>query len=517
MDARPVRVSRRGRRGWLAAGASLAAAGVAPASLAAALQARARSRRLDSPYGPLAPVADRTTGLELLSLPPGFSYASFGWSGDAMADGQPTPPHHDGMAVIAGRDTPLGRELVLVRNHERGLVSDPLRAPGGGYDEAVDPHGRSPGGGTTTLLWRDGQWREARASLAGTMINCAGGPTPWATWLSCEETLDDRSALVDARGRQGRRHGYVFEVAPLQAARVPQPLVHLGRFRHEAAAVDPRSGTVYLTEDTPGVSGFYRFLPATGGAVGLAASGRLQIARLAGTGGADRLLVPQPGDTHALEWLDIESPDADPVRLPANVWPGQSEPLLAAGCTLEGLYRGAARMSRGEGLWYAGERLYAVDTAAGIGPDGQPGQGRGAVWELHLAEQRLRCIFATPPDAPAVGNHADNITVSPRGGILVFEDGGTHRDRGREIGTRILGIQPGAGSYALAENHLTASVLGAARAAGKRVSAAAAARGARDAEFCGGCFSPDGTVLFVNLYSPGITLAISGPWSDGPL
>lgn len=517
MDARAVRVSRGARRGWLAAGASLAAAGIAPAGLAAALQARSRSERLASPYGPLAPVADRATGLALLRLPPGFSYTSFGWAGDPMADGQPTPPNHDGMAVVAGRETPYGRELVLVRNHERGLVSDPLVAPGGGYDEALDARGRSPGGGTTTLLWREGRWREARASLAGTLINCAGGPTPWATWLSCEETLEDRSARVDARGRQGQRHGYVFEVAPLEAARAPRPLPQLGRFRHEAAAVDPRSGAVYLTEDTPGVSGFYRFLPAGGGASGLAAPGRLQIARLAGAGGADRLLVPHPGDTHDLEWLDVESPDADPVRLAANALSGQTEPMLVAGCTLEGLRRGAARMSRGEGLWHAGDRLYAVDTAAGSGPDGQPGQGRGAVWELHLGEQRLRCIFATPADAPDVGNHADNITVSPRGGILVFEDGGTHLDQGQEIGTRILGIRPGAGSYVLAENHLTPTVLSAARASGKRVSAAAAARGARDAEFCGGCFSPDGSVLFVNLYSPGITLAISGPWRDGPL
>jgi len=486
---------------------------MAPGALPAALAARSRS--LASPYGPLAPVADTTTGLPLLRLPPGFSYASYGWAGDPMADGQPTPPSHDGMAVVAARGA-AGGELVLVRNHERGLVADPMVAPGGSYDEAVDALGRAPGGGTTTLTWGDGRWREARASLAGTLINCAGGPTPWGSWLSCEETLEDRSALVDGRGRQGRRHGYVFEVAPLGGRRPPRPLSSLGRFRHEAAAVDPRSGAVYLTEDTPGVSGFYRYLPSAPGAAGLSGPGRLQIARLVG-GGADRLLAPQPGDTHDLEWLDIEAPDADPVWLPARSLPGQPQALAVAGCTLEGLRRGAVRMSRGEGLWQADGRLYAVDTAAGLGGDGQPGQGRGAVWELALAQQRLRCIFATPPDAPGVGNHADNVTVSPRGGILVFEDGGTHLDHGVEVGTRILGIVPGAGSYVLAENHLTPEVLSGARAQGKRVGAGLAARGARDAEFCGGCFSPDGTVLFVNLYRPGLTLAIRGPWPAGPL
>ena len=510
-------MTRAARRGWLATGAGLVAAGIARGGVAAALQARTRSRLLDSPYGPLAPVADRTTGLELLSLPPGFTYESHGWSGDPMGDGAPTPPNHDGMAVVAARDTPDGRELVLVRNHERALVTDPLVARGGVYDEAADSHGRVPGGGTTTLFWREGHWRGAQASLAGTLVNCAGGPTPWGSWLSCEETLEDRSTLIDRLGRPGRRHGYVFEVAPLEDARSPRPLTRMGRFRHEAAAVDPRSGAIHLTEDTHGFSGFYRFLPDRPGPQGLAGPGRLQIARLTGRGGAERLLAPEPGDLHELDWLDIENPDADPVRLPAGTLPGQSQASWVAGCTLEGMRRGAARMSRGEGLWQADGRLYVVDTAAGRGADGQPGQGLGAVWELELAQQTLRCIFATPPGTPAVGNHVDNLTVSPRGGIVVFEDGGTHPGQGREVGTRILGIVPGVGSYVLAENHLTAAVLAAARAQGKHVSPAAIARGALDAEFCGGCFSPDGRVLFVNLYSPGITLAISGPWPAGPI
>ena len=510
-------MTRAARRGWLAASVGVVAAGLAPAGVAAALQARTRSRPLDSPYGPLAPVADRTTGLELLRLPQGFTYESHGWSGDPMGDGASTPPNHDGMAVVAMRDTPGGRELVLVRNHERALVTDPLVVRGMAYDEAADARGRVPGGGTTTLFWREGRWEGARASLAGTLVNCAGGPTPWGSWLSCEETLEDRSNLVDPLGRPGRRHGYVFEVAPLEAARSPRPLVGLGRFRHEAAAVDPRSGAVYLTEDTPGFSGFYRFLPERSGSSGLDGPGRLQVARLAGRGGLERLLAPEPGDRHGLDWLDVERPDADPVRLPAGALPGQSQPLWVAGCTLEGVRRGAARMSRGEGLWEADGRLYVVDTAAGLGPDGLPGRGLGAVWELDLAQQTLHCIFATPPGTPGVGNHVDNLTVSPRGGIVAFEDGGTHRGEDREVGTRILGIVPGAGSYALAENHLTAAVLAAARAQGKQVSAAAVSRGALDAEFCGGCFSPDGRVLFVNLYSPGITLAISGPWPAGPI
>ena len=67
-------------------------------------------------YGPLAPVADRATGLPLLQLPRGFSYRSFGWSGDLMSDGQPCPDRHDGMAVVAMRKP--GR-----RPHDRSSIA----------------------------------------------------------------------------------------------------------------------------------------------------------------------------------------------------------------------------------------------------------------------------------------------------------------------------------------------------------------------------------------------------------
>ena len=107
---------------------------------------------IPSPYGPLAPVADRATGLPLLQLPTGFSYTSFGWSGDRMDDGQPCPDRHDGMAVMRNQGLALGvgrngrgngrvPEMVLIRNHERGAVSDPIRAPGM-YDSAHLHEGR---------------------------------------------------------------------------------------------------------------------------------------------------------------------------------------------------------------------------------------------------------------------------------------------------------------------------------------------------------------------------------------
>ena len=74
-----------------------------------------------SPYGPIAPAMDVSTGLELLQLPAGFTYKSYGWTGDPMGDGRPTPSNHDGMANVSTRRVGRSTENVLVRNHERSL------------------------------------------------------------------------------------------------------------------------------------------------------------------------------------------------------------------------------------------------------------------------------------------------------------------------------------------------------------------------------------------------------------
>ena len=72
----------------------------------------------DSPYGPIRPVRDDATGLELLQLPEGFTYTSFSWTGDMMEDGNPVPGAHDGMGVVGYANG--GRDIVLIRNHELG-------------------------------------------------------------------------------------------------------------------------------------------------------------------------------------------------------------------------------------------------------------------------------------------------------------------------------------------------------------------------------------------------------------
>lgn len=466
---------------------------------------------IPSPYGELAPVTDRTTGLPLLQLPRGFSYQSFGWSGDRMSDGQPSPDRHDGMAVMQGRGHAFGlangrghgrgAELVLIRNHERGAES-PIRAPGM-YDTGDLGGGQSAGGGTTTLRWRDGQWLDIEPSLGGTLVNCAGGATPWGTWLSCEEIKSD------AVSSSGHKHGYVFEVHPEAGRTSGRPLVGLGRFSHEAVAIDPRTGAVYLTEDDRNKSGLYRFVPndRAGRYGSLENGGRLQAARVRGLPNAD-LTTAAIGTEYALEWVDIADPDLDTIVAPTGF------PDISAGETLSGPFAqawsaGALRMSRGEGIWYSYGKMFIVDTSTGVDSRGRKGRGNGSVWVLDLATQRMRALFVSGDQLAA--HNPDNISVSPRGGVVLCEDGGESPDQ-YGPGARVIGLTRGGESFYLAKNNVALTSQQIADA-GKTI----AEGDYRDSEFCGACWDPTGRTLFVNIQTPGITLAITGPWERGHL
>jgi len=517
------------RRQVLKHGAAAVAAGTM-ASLGAlySRQAEAAARRDDtrlqpipSPYGALAPVNDRSTGLPLLLLPPGFSYRSFAWTGDRMDDGQAVPSRHDGMAVMLGDsggdhrfDGPgrapghgHGRELVLIRNHEIGADSAPFHAPGTYDTGLIEAGGARAGGGTTTLRFRDGRWKSVEASLAGTLVNCAGGRTPWGSWLSCEEIK------TDAQSSAGKRHGYVFEVHPDAGRTRGVPLVEMGRFSHEAVAVDPRTGYIYMTEDDRNKAGLYRFIPhdrsRRHGA--LENGGRLQAARVRRRPNVD-LIVAGIGDEYVLEWFDIPEPDLGTILAPEGF------PDIAAGETLSGPFaqawaEGGLRMSRGEGIFHADGRMFIVDTSTGIRSDGARGRGYGAVWVLELESQRLRALFVSGHQLAA--HNPDNITVSPRGGVVLCEDpdaapSGSPDDDGP--GTRLVGLTRDGRAFHLLKNNveLTASQIA---GAGKVI----AEGDYRDSEFCGACWSPDGEVLFANIQTPGITVAITGPWERGYL
>lgn len=219
------------------------------------------------------------------------------------------------------------------------------------------------------------------------------------------------------------------------------------------------------------------------------------------------LLNPDIGDEYELEWVDIANPDADPVVVAGQ--PGGVSLAFMSGPTNQAISQGGARMSRGEGIWYSAGKMFIVDTAAGTDSRSRVGQGEGAVWELTLATMRLRAIFVSGNQT--AGNNPDNVTVSPRGGVLLCEDGGGATDA-YGSGNRLLGLNPAGEAYIFCKNNVNLAADQIA-AAGKTVAAA----DYRNYEFCGACFDPTGRVLFVNMQTPGITVAITGPWAKGNL
>ncbi|QNP62700.1 alkaline phosphatase PhoX [Streptomyces genisteinicus] len=435
---------------------------------------RGDGRGREPGYGPLVPVPDG-----LLALPAGFSYRVLTRTGvTRLESGEFTPGKHDGTAAFDG---PRGTTLLVV-NHElsgpRAGVAHPVPAADGlVYDPAA------PGGCTVVETRRGGevaQW----VGIAGTAQNCAGGTTPWNTWLTCEET--------EARAGQNgmtKDHGYVFEVDPLdrRANLGPEPVKALGRFAHEAVVVDPRRGHLYLTEDASGPNGLlYRWVPPRGFAHGRGRlrtladdAGALQAARCFDSGGRfvdDLSRATRIGTVYGVDWADV--PDRDARTVPVRRQFRDDE---------------VTRGRKLEGMWWGDGGAYVVSSYA---REESPGQHDGQVWfyDPRRRTLTLKVLFGADPDPAADGafDGPDNITVSPYGGLVIAEDGDGVQ--------HLIGATDSGRTYPIARNELNAGT----------------EADPDYSEFAGVVFSPDGRTLYASIQTPGIMFAITGPWRRRP-
>ena len=420
-------------------------------------------------YGPLRPVVDDTTGLALLRLPEGFRYRTFGWAGERMRGGI-MPAAHDGMGVVAHE----GSRCTLIRNHE-------LITSVGAFGDAALQYDAPAAGGCVAFDFdmASGEASGFRAALAGTLQNCAGGTTPRGTWLSCEEMTFDPSAGIDDRGTRrpelAKTHGYVFEVFP-DGLRAPELIRGMGLLKHEAAATDPATGIVYQTEDGRGPSGFYRYLPID--PARLSAGGALQM--LAVKGRPDLRKGVALGATFDVHWVPI----AEPERLKPD------SSLQGAAVAEQGLALGASAFARLEGCYIHGDAIFFTSTSGGD-------LGHGQIWVYRPRQETLTLLFeARTLDAL---DYPDNLCVTPRGALLINED----NDSGNP--QRMVGMDLDGRTFAFAESNVV-------------MKGELGFKGDfRFEEWCGVCFSPDGRWLFANCYAPGFTVAITGPWENGPL
>jgi secreted PhoX family phosphatase len=306
--------------------------------------------------------------------------------------------------------TPSG-DTLIVQNHEQGSTGSPgVVAPASlTYDAAAQ------GGTSTLLVGSDGSLVSQVVSLGGTVSNCAGGMTPWGTWLTCEET-------EAKKGTSGytKHHGWVFEVDPADPSRHPDPtpLTGLGRFPHEAAAVDPTSGDVYLTEDASSPNGLlYRFLPDDRspryGA--LRAGGTLLAMHVAGVD--DLSVFTEPGTTLDVAWKPV--PDASAAVLSTRKQFTYRN--FSTGATVVGPGGAVTRSKKLEGLWWGRGRLFVVASFAHGRADWSDGTHDGQIWSYQPSSGKLRleARFAPATDKDTMPDGPDNITVSPYGGLFV--------------------------------------------------------------------------------------------------
>ena len=474
-----------------AAGVGLVVAGAVP-SLAEAASAGRHDGSGHPDHRPFPPLVDDPQGL--LALPPGFSYAVVTYAGRTqMNDGQgPTPSNHDGTAVFGAGSS----RLRLIQNHELRAGSE-LGVPH--IEGTVYDPGALMGGGCTVIETdRSGRNLGEWVGISGTAVNCAGGPTPWGTWLTCEETELKAGTAWSGNGQAGTYtldHGYVFEVFG-DGTNLPKPIKAFGRYAHEACAVDPTRTQVYLSEDASNPNGlFYRWTAPAG--TKLKAGIADQLGPTDGTLEAMAILMDdgsvlpdvayltsaQLGRPFPVRWVEV--PERD----------GQSTSVRKQ-FTDE-----VTRGKKFEGVFGTDKGVYVVNSYAFNTADlpADAVKHDGMVWFYSYRDQTITLVTyfphqnttdsgAAPRYDGVVFDGPDNVTVTPWGTLVLAEDG---------VGaSHVLSSVPGGPTYAIARNQLNIGT----------------EEEPEYSEFTGPTFSADGKVLFVNIQTPGITLAITGPW-----
>ena len=468
--------------GGTVAGVGLVVAGAVP-SLA---EPSPTSRRATYPsHRPFPPLMEDPAGI--LALPAGFRYRVVTSAGVTQLDGGqgPTPSGHDGAAVFKARRN----RLHLIQNHELG-ANAALGVPhvaGTVYDA-----GATSAGGCTVIETDNagnnyGEW----VGISGTLVNCAGGPTPWGTWLTCEETETKKGgALLED-------HGYVFEVFT-DGTSIPKPIKAFGRYAHEALAIDDDLQHVYLSEDASGPNGlFYRWSAPAG--VRLRKGIANQLGATDGTLAAmaiimdDGSVLPdvayltsaQLGRPFPVQWVEVPERDGQTMSVRKQFqWTDNPGGLPVT------------RGKKFEGVWGTDAGVYVVNSFAFNSADlpADAVKHDGMVWFYSYADETITLVTYFPHQESAVDNDPapkysdltfdgpDNVTVTPWGSLVLAEDG---------VGaSHVLSSVPGGPSYAIARNQLN------------------------DSEFTGPTFTEDGRTLFVNIQTPGLTLAITGPWES---
>ncbi len=469
-------------------GAAAGAAGVGIAtvgSLPTLAEATPVSRGQHSPFPqhkPFPPLLDDPDGV--LALPPGFKYRIVTKAGETkLKSGQLTPDSHDGNAVFPGsrHDTYL-----LIQNHE--ISGDSAlgvpQVPGTVYDTGVG----AAGGCTVISVDRNGKNLGEWVAISGTLTNCAGGHTPWGTWMTCEETESKANGTTRLKD-----HGYVFEVWGDGETAHPVPLKALGRYAHEALAIDEKREHIYLSEDASGPNGtFYRWSGPRGYQLSPRSwkdlqdkdFGTLEALAILGDDGkpipdvayltSAQLLRP-----FRVAWVKVPDRDAATTSVRKQFTDGQ----ITRGKKFEGVY------GTKDGVYVVNS--YAKSGTTDLPTDAVPHDGM--VWFYNYANKTIQLVTYFPESAAAdQGAGArfqdfnfdgpDNVTVTPWGSLILAEDG--------NASSHVLSATPGGPTYAIARNMLN------------------------DSEFCGPAFTADGKVLFVNMQDPGLTLAITGPWRD---